>query len=66
MWKSWKNLNAFNTLILKQVFWKTETFLKELKYLFLIESPKTENATYSYKATVSKANAKTARMGSTK
>ena len=65
MWKSWKNLNAFNTLTLKRVFWKTETFLKELEYLFLTESPKTGNATYSYKATVSKANAKTARMGST-
>ena len=31
-------LNLFNTLTLKQIFWKTQTFLKELEYHFLVES----------------------------
>ena len=38
-------LNVFNTLTLKQIFWKTQTFFKKLKYCFLAESTKIEIAT---------------------
>ena len=34
--------NVFNTLTLKQIFWKTKTFFKELGYRFLAESTKIE------------------------
>ena len=30
-------LNVFITLALKQIFWKTKTFLKKLEYRFLAE-----------------------------
>ena len=36
-------LDVFNTLTLKQIFWKTETFFKKLK------STKIENASFPYK-----------------
>ena len=57
-------LNAFNTLTLKQISWKTKTFFKKLEYRFLVESTKTENASFPYKTTISEA--KTNWMGSTK
>ena len=41
-------LNAFNSLSLKQVFWKRKTFFKNLEYLFLVESTEIENATFPY------------------
>ena len=44
MWKSLEILNVFNTFILKQIFWTTKTFLKNLEYRFLVESTKIENA----------------------
>ena len=44
MWQSVEILNVFNTLPLKQIFWKTETFLEKLEYRFLVESTKIENA----------------------
>ena len=31
------NLNAFTTLILKQISWKTKTFFRKLEYLILIQ-----------------------------
>ena len=53
-------LNVFNTLTLKQIFWKTKTFFKKLDNDFLVES--TENALFPYKAVKSEANVKTNRM----
>ena len=55
MWQSLKILNVFNTLTSKQIFWKMQTLLKKLKYQFLVESTKTENATFPYKTALSKA-----------
>ena len=40
MSKSVAILNDFNTLTLKQIFWKTKTFFKKLVYRFLVESTK--------------------------
>ena len=59
-------LNVFKTLTLKQIFWKTETSFKKLKYRFLVESTKIENVSYPYKAAVSETNVKSSRMVSTK
>ena len=48
MWQPQGILNFFNTLNLKQIFWKTKTLFKNLEYCFLIESTKIENATFPY------------------
>ena len=66
MWQSQDIWNIFNTLTLKQVFRKTQTFFTKLKDHFLIESTKIENATFPQKTALSEANVKTNRMGSTK
>ena len=31
-------LNVFNSLTLKEIFWKRKTFLKKLEYRFLVEN----------------------------
>ena len=59
-------LNVFDTLTLKQIFWKTKTFFKTLEYHFLVESTKIENALFPYKTVTSEVNDKTNRMVSTK
>ena len=41
--------NVFNTLTLKQIFWKTKTFFKKLKYCFLVEATKIENTPFPFK-----------------
>ena len=61
-----KTLNDFSTLTLKQIFWKTKTFLKKLELNFLVESTKIKNALFPYKTTISEANVKTNKMVSTK
>ena len=66
MWQSVEVLKVFNTLTLKQVFWKTETFLKKLEYHFLVESTKIQSASFPYKTVLSEANVKTNRMVSKK
>ena len=66
MWQSVKILNVFNTLTLKQIFWKTKIFFKQLEYRFLVESTNIENASFPYKSAISEANVKTNRMGTTK
>ena len=66
MWQSVQILNVFNTLILKQIFWKTKIFFKKLEYLFLVESTKIENTSFPYKTDISEAIVKTNRMASTK
>ena len=59
-------LNDFNTLTLKQIFWKTKISLKKLDTFFFVESTKTGNASFRYKTAISEANVKTNRMVSTK
>ena len=66
MWKSVKVSNVFNTLTLKQIFWKTKTFFKKLEYRFLVESTKIENASFTYKNAMSEANVKTNSIVSAK
>ena len=58
--------NVFNTLTLKQIFWKTKTFFKKLRYRFLVESTKIDNASFPYESVISEANVKTNRMVTTK
>ena len=62
----WKFKNVFNTLTLKEIFWKTKTFFKKLEYYFLVKSTKIENASFPYKTAVSEANVKTNKMVITK
>ena len=60
------NLNVFNILTLKQIFWKTRTIFKKLEYRFLVESTKIEKASFPYKTAISEANVKTNKMMTTK
>ena len=41
--------NVFNTLTLKQIFWKTKNFFKKLEYSFLVETTEIENASFPFK-----------------
>ena len=59
-------LNTFNTLTLKQILLKTQTFFKKLEYRFLVESTKIENESFPYKTALSEANVKTNSLGCTK
>ena len=49
MQQSVKVSNAFNTLTLKQIFWKTETFFKKLGYCFLVETSGIVNTSFLFK-----------------
>ena len=40
--------NIFDTLTSKQIFLKTKAFCKKLENIFLVESTKAENTTFSY------------------
>ena len=62
MWQSVKVSNVFNTLTLKQIFWKTKTFFKKLEYHFLVETTKIENTSFPLKTARSETNVKTNRM----
>ena len=66
MWESVKILKVFNSLTLKQIFWKTKTFFEKLGYRFLVESTKIENALFPYKTAISEAIVKTNKMATTK
>ena len=66
MSQSVEMFNVFNTLTLKQIFWKTQTFFKKLEYCFLVESTKIENASFPYKTALSEVNVKKNRIKSTK
>ena len=46
--------------------WKTKTFFKKLKYRFLVESTKIENASFRYQTAISEANDKTNKIVTTK
>ena len=54
--------HVFNTLTLKQVFWKTETFFKKLEYRILVEATKIENTSFPFKTSLLEANVKTNTM----
>ena len=62
MWQPLEILNDFNTLTLKQIFWKRKTFFKKLEYSFLVESTKIESAIFLCKTAPSQANVKANRM----
>ena len=66
MWQSLEILNIFNTLTLKQIFWKTQIPFTKPEDHFLVESTEIDNATIPYKTALSEANVKTNRMGSRK
>ena len=66
MRQSLKILNVFNTLTLKQIFWKAKTFFKKLEHDFLVENIMTENALFPYKTAISEANDKANKMVTTK
>ena len=52
MWQWLEILNAFNTLTLKYIFWKTQTLFKKLEYRFLVENTKIDSKTFPYKTAV--------------
>ena len=58
MSQSVKRLNIFNTLTLKQIFWKGKTFFRKLEYSFLVKNTKIENASFPFKTAMSGANVK--------
>ena len=66
MWQPVTILSVFNTLTLKEIFWKTKTFLKKLEYHFLVESTKIESTSFPYKTSILETNVKTNRMVTTK
>ena len=66
IWQSVEILNVFNTLTLKQIFWKTKTFFKKLGYCFIVESTKIKNTSFPHKTAILEADVKTNRMVSTK
>ena len=45
-------LNVFNTLTLKQIFWKTKNIFKRMEYGFLVESTKIENSLFPDKTAI--------------
>ena len=56
-------LNVFNTLTLKQIFWKTKNVFKRMEHPFLVESTKIENSSFPDKTAIPEV--KTNRMVST-
>ena len=66
MRQSVKVSKVFNTLTLKQIFWKTKTFMKKLEYRLLVEATKIQNTSFPFKTALSEANVKTNRMATTK
>ena len=66
MWQSVKVSNVFNTLILKQIFWKTKTSFKKLEYHLLVEATKIEKTLFPFKTALSEANVKANTMEITK
>ena len=66
MWQWMKVSNIFNTLALKQIFWRMKTFFKKLEYRFLVEATKIEITPFQFKTALSEANIKTNRMATTK
>ena len=65
MWQSLWILNVFNTLTLKQVFWKPKIFLKELEYRYFSSEYYEWNRNISIQNCPAKSKMAN-RMGSTK
>ena len=59
-------LNVFNTLNLKQIFWKTKTFFEKLENQFLDGNARIENSSSQYKTAILEANDETNRTISSK
>ena len=59
-------LNVFNTLNLKQIFWKTKTFFEKLGNKFLDGNTWIENSSSQYKTAILEANIETNRTISSK
>ena len=59
-------LNAFNTLTLIQIFWKTKTFFKKLEYHFLVETTNIWSTSFPFKTALPEANVKANRIATTK
>ena len=66
MWQSVEVSNAFNTLTLKKIFWKTKAFFKKLEYYFLVKTTKIENTPFPFKTTLSEVNVKANSMATKK
>ena len=62
IWQSVEILSVFNTATLKHIFSKMNFKKKKMKYRFLVESTKIENASCKRKTSISEANVKTNRM----
>ena len=58
--------NVFNTLTLKQIFWKTKIFFQKTGVPFLVETTEIENTSFPFKTALSETNVKTNRMATTK
>ena len=58
--------NVFNTLTLKETFWKMKSFFKKLEYRFLVEATKIGNTPFPFKTALSETNITTNRMATTK
>ena len=61
--ESFKRFQYFN---FELIFWKTKTFFKKLKYIFLVGTTKIENTSFPFKTALSEANVKTNRMATKK
>ena len=66
MWQSVKVSNVFNTLTLRQIFWKKKTFFQKLEHCFLVETTKIENISLPFKTAPSEANVKANRIATAK
>ena len=44
-----ESFKSFQSLTLKQIFWKRKTFFEKLEYYFLVETTKTENISFPWK-----------------
>ena len=64
--RDFQNSPSFERLACFDLLISEKNFFKKLEYCFLVESTKIENASFSYKTSISKANLKTNRMVSTK
>ena len=60
------NILRFQYFNFERDFLENKILFKKLEYHLLVESTKSENASFPYKTTMSEANVKTNRMVSTK
>ena len=58
--------HVFDTLTLKQIFWKMKNFFKKLEYRFLVKTNKIESTSFPFKTALSEANVKTNSMATIK